>query len=98
MRLHSHLLQPWQVLLGAPPSRQPSGSFDLIALVYFPTSRCFAKSWSDDQLVEAAYPLRLKMLEDGFEHVWVRCARFKGRISPEEPDPGGELTERVFNF
>lgn len=91
-------LQSWQVLLGVPPSRQPAGSFDLIALVYFPTSQCFAKSWSDHQITDAAYPLRQKMLEGGFEHVWIRCSRFKGRISPEEPDPGGELGARVFNF
>lgn len=35
------------VLLGAPPG-QDGGSFDLMALVYFPSSGCFIKAWSDE--------------------------------------------------
>ena len=45
---------------------------------------CFAKAWSDEDLVKDAYPIRQEMLESGskarsggdrFEHVWLRCGR-----------------------
>ena len=50
-----------------------AGGFDLMALVYFPSSRAFLDAWSDPELVDAAYPLREALLEDGFEHLWIRC-------------------------
>ena len=48
-------------------------SFDLMALVYFPSSRAFVDAWSDPELVRGAYPLREALLADGFQHVWLRC-------------------------
>ena len=60
------------VLLGQPPA---AAGFDLMALVYFPSSRCFVKSWSDPAIVDEAYPLREGLYEGGFEHVWLRCQR-----------------------
>ena len=62
------------VLLGEPPAAAGAG-FDLMALVYFPSSRCFVKSWSDPAIVDEAYPLREGLYAGGFEHVWLRCER-----------------------
>ena len=76
---------PWTIAPGDAPagadSRGGDGGGDggkgkvLMALVYFPSSRCFAKAWSDPALVGGAYPLRAPLLAAGFEHIWLRCGR-----------------------
>lgn len=60
------------LLLG--PLGSGEGGFDMLAAVYFPSSRCFTKAWSDEQVVQKGYPLRSAMLENGFEHIWLRCS------------------------
>ena len=50
-----------------------AASFDLMALVYFPSSRCFVNTWSDRTVAQDAFPLRAGMRERGFRHVWLRC-------------------------
>ena len=47
--------------------------FNLMALVYFPSSRAFVDAWSDPELCSDAYPMREELLKDGFAHVWARC-------------------------
>lgn len=52
---------------------QQLASFDLLALAYFPTTRCFVDAWSDPELVSDAFPLRRAMYRSGFAHLWLRC-------------------------
>ena len=52
-----------------------AGASPALYRVYFPSSRCFAKTWSDPALVGGAYPLRAPLLAAGFEHIWLRCGR-----------------------
>ena len=47
-------------------------AFDLMALVYFPSSARFVDAWSEPEIVREAYPLRQRMLARGFRHVWLR--------------------------
>ena len=48
------------------------GSFDLFALVYFPSTAAFIQAWSDPD-IQRAFPLRAPMRAAGFRHVWLRC-------------------------
>jgi hypothetical protein len=54
-------------------SAERFGGYDLMALVYFPSSHAFLDAWSDPELATKAYPLRERMLVNGFEHYWARC-------------------------
>lgn len=69
----SEIVLPWSNTAPDGTDLGTEGSL-LMALVYFPTSRCFVKSWADDHLAKVAFPMRAGMIEDGFEHVWIRCA------------------------
>lgn len=59
---------------GLPADRLQRASFDLLALAYFPTTRCFVDAWSDPELVRDAFPLRDALYRGGFAHLWLRCA------------------------
>ena len=51
-----------------------AASFDLMALVYFPSTRCFVNTWSDPAtVVREGFPMRAPMRDGGFRHVWLRC-------------------------
>ena len=67
------IVLPWS---NATPDGRDLGTAGglLMALVYFPSSACFLKTWADDELAKVAFPLRAPMLAEGFEHVWLRCA------------------------
>jgi hypothetical protein len=53
-----------------------------MALVYFPSPARFVDAWSEPQIVHDAFPLRKRMLADGFRHVWIRCG-----ARPPSPKP-----------
>lgn len=57
-------------------------SFDLMALVYFPSSHCFVNTWSDPTVARDAFPLRALMHEGGFRHVWLRCVDAEPKAQP----------------
>ena len=44
-----------------------------MVIAYFPSTTTFLQAWSDPKLVRDAYPLRNKMLEGDFKHIWLRC-------------------------
>jgi len=54
-----------------------AASFDLMALVYFPSTDAFVQAWSDPD-IQRAFPLRGPMREKGFRHLWLRCERETG--------------------
>ena len=48
--------------LGSIAGDDSTGGFDLLAAVYFPTSRCFVKAWSDEQCEKSHSRLRVLVL------------------------------------
>ena len=52
---------------------EPLANFNLMALVYFPSSGAFIDAWSDPEIVEKAFPMREKLRAGGFEYLWIGC-------------------------
>ena len=81
-------LQPHESIVACDAgfTQEAALSFDLMALVYFPSSSCFVNTWSDPKVAREAFPLRAEMRKGGFRHVWLRCTDAEPKSQPADED------------